>query len=100
MYLLLSEDLPNKCRKFRASERVLDELELELLIAPESTGAPVAATVPQPPSEEVEVEVEEEESLSFLAQPAKNKLIIPISAIIYTIFFILPLRKSCLFLEC
>ena len=83
-------------------KRVLDELELELLIAPESTGAPVAAAVPPPvppsPSEEVEVEVEE--SLSFLAQPAKNKLIIPISAIIYIIFFILPLRKSCLFLEC
>ena len=101
LYLLLPEDLPNKCRKFRASERVLDELELELLIAPESTGEPVAATVPPPvpppPSEEVEVEVEEEESLSFLAQPAKNKLIIPISATICTIFFMLPLRKSCLF---
>ena len=80
MYLLLSEDLPNKCRKFRASERVLDELELELLIAPENTGAPVAAAVPPPvppsPSEEVEGEEEEEELSSLFAQPRKTKLII------------------------
>jgi len=97
LYLLLSEDLPNKCRKFRASERVLDELELELLIAPESTGAPVAATVPPPvpppPSEEVEGE-EDEELSSLFAQPRKTKLIIARKIRKFVEFFILyPWKK-------
>ena len=74
MYLLLSEDLPNTCEKFLASERVLEEVELELLIVPDSTGAPEEVTplVPPSPSEEAE----EEELSSLFAQPRKTKLII------------------------
>ena len=78
----LSEDLPNRCEKFLASERVLDEVELELLIVPESTGE----EVPPSPSEEVE---EEEELSSDFAQPRKTKLIIARKISKFVEFFIL-----------
>ena len=79
----LSEDLPNRCEKFLASERVLDEVELELFILPESTGE--SEEVPPSPSEEVE----EEELSSLFAQPRKTKLIIARKISKFVEFFIL-----------
>ena len=87
--MLLSEDPPNTCEKFLASEGVLDEVELELLIVPESTGvvAPVPPPVPPSPSEEEEEE-EEEELSSLFAQPRKTKLIIARKISKFAEFFI------------
>ena len=95
--MLLSEDLPNRCEKFLASERVLDEVELELFIVPESTGEPeevpppvpppVPPLVPPSPSEEEEEEEEEELSSDF-AQPRKTKLIIARKISKFVEFFI------------
>ena len=80
---LLSEDLPNRCEKFLASERVLDELELVLLIFPDRRGA--LEEVPPSPSEEVE---EEELSSLLFAQPKKTKLIIARKISKFAEFFI------------
>ena len=82
--------MPNRCEKFLASERVLEEVELELLIVPESTGEseevppPVPPPVPPSPSEEVE----EEELSSLFAQPRKTKLIIARKISKFVEFFI------------
>ena len=85
--MLLSEDLPNRCVKFLASERVLDEVELELFIVPESTGVPEEVSPPVPPSPSEEVE--EEELSSLFAQPRKTKLIIARKISKFVEFFIL-----------
>ena len=89
--LLLSEDLPNRCEKFLASERVLEEVELELFIVPESTGEPEEVPPPViPPSPSEEEEEEEEEELSSLfAQLSKTKLTIPSRMISNFVEFIL-----------
>ena len=85
--MLLSEELPNRCEKFLASERVLDEVELELFIVPESTGAFEEVPPPVPPSPPEEVE--EEELSSLFAQPRKTKLIIARKISKFVEFFIL-----------
>ena len=79
--------MPNRCEKFLASERVLEEVELKLLIVPESTGEfeEVPPPVPPSPSEEVE----EEELSSLFAQPRKTKLIIARKISKFVKFFIL-----------
>ena len=88
----LSEDLPNICEKFLASERVLDEVELELFIVPESTGEPEEVPPPVPPSPPEEVE--EEELSSLFAQPRKTKLIITRKISKFVGFFILTSLKN------
>ena len=75
------------CEKFLASDRVLEELELEPLTVPESKGV-IETLEPEPESEEEVVE-EEDPPSSLFAHPIRTRMMKPRKDSKQTFFFIL-----------